>query len=783
MYMHPEYVDTEKGQEASNMASDLDSLNIKWRKFSSHNTWNPPDRAIILPEQERQGLFLTVASRKNVAEYVRTGGRLIVAGTQYTSQEQSRGLDFINHIFDDEYQLQGFPDGRKSKGSNSLGDDCTIFCGADQVLSDRNGVSTVLAKSLPANAYAAYFDAEDKSKVTVFVIRHGAGLVIYFGFDWFAKQQRDQWKGLLKRAILEEDSECSPVVHAGERARTGHFDSHVLRQFHKECATDEVLTSLYSEHKNWEEDRKWSFACSKVGGVKFADCSWTTERDSYLDKTWTLGNTNTVIVGMKSQRHDNVRSKTKDRTYAIKTCRVVGTEALAIQEDPDWVNSYDQPLSYTLAKDRFLMRITSQHSNRFEDRIWKFTTGRLVKADARQCSTMVHVGKPADGNSFVTEFHGKFEKVCGKGEVLTSIYSEHWDRKEDRKFSFSCGRAPGVELSECAWTKENPNLLDGEWTIGSNERIIVGLKSAGRDAVRKLTKDRTYSIKSCKVPGLDAHAPITDADWANSYDRVLSYTLPETRFMTKITSRHSNQHEDRQFKFTTTQLCKASKPLDEDIDSDELPVPTKNIFKKEMALWENKDYVDVEEEVKHLKEDLGKAEISWKSFAEFSTWDFNSSTLLIPEQELRQLMLEEKTEKKLLKYVSKGGTLVVCGSGDFWTETGKGVNLINRVFGFYIKKHGDEWSNAKAKKNETGCGIFCSVDEVSMPSATVTISISTLPPEALVAFVKADDPKATPVLTIPYKTGLIVYLGFDWYSEDRPTTWSTLLKLAHDRTA
>jgi len=778
--MNSDYVDVSEGSEASHMKADIESLNIPLRTFASHNQWNPPDRAIILPEQERNQLFLNVAQRKQLAEYVRKGGRLIVCGATF-SGSGPRGLDFINHAFEDMYKLSAMRDGRKQAGKNVRSKTCTIFCGADPILHDRNGVASVDANSLPSNAYAAYYDETDKRKVVLLVIRHGAGLIIYFGFDWYTVQNREQWKDLLKLAILEEDVGCSSVQHTKGTASKQRFDTIIHAGFQKECATDEVLTSLYSEHDNREEDRKWSFACSKVKGVKFADCSWTTEKDSYLDKGWTLGNTDTVIVGMKSHRTDNARSMSRDRTYAIKICRVVATQALAIQQDPDWVNSYDKPLSYTLAKDRFLMRITSQHSNHFEDRIWKFTTGRLCHTDPGQCSTMVHSGKPADGNNLDTKFHNKFEKLCGKGEVLTSIYSEHLDLYEDRVFSFSCGRAPGVHLTECAWTKEKPNLLDGEWTIGSDDRIIVGLKSAGKDAVRHFTKDRTYSIRSCKVADLDVHAPITDADWANEYDHAMSYTLPETRFMTKITSKHSNLHEDRVFKFTTVELCKASTGEPE---FDEQANPTKKTFEKEMALWENKYYSHVEEEVLHLKEDMKRAQIPWKVFAYFDKFSFNTRALLVPEQELEQLILKPKVEKKVLSYVSKGGTLIVCGSGDYWAPTsGKGVNLINRIFGFYIRKHGEEWGAEKAKKNVTGCGIFCSVDEVAMLASTVTVSTDSLPPQALVAFVKAEDPKATPVFTIPHQNGLVVYLGFDWYSSDPHTAWTKLLKLAYDRNA
>jgi len=598
-------------------------------------------------------------------------------------------------------------------------------------------------------------------------------------------QGRHQWKDLLKRGILEEDpAVLFPVKHAGATASQQSFDLHYHGEFQKECATSEVLTSLYSKRNSREKDRNWSFACSKILGVKLADCSWTSERLSYLGKEWTLGNYATVIVGIKSQRRHAIRRQTRDRTYAIKTCRVAGTEVLSLQQDADWVNHYDHQLSYTVAKHSFLMGITSNYSSQSEDRIWKFTTGRLFKVDAAQCSPMVHSGQRATFTGFVAQSNGKFEKVCGKGEVLTSIYSDRLGKKQNRMLSFSCGPAPGVELTECAWTKQNRNLLEVEWTLGTNERVIVGLKSAGRDAdspQTNQTKDRTYSIKSCKVIGLEVHAPITDADWANEYENLMSYTLPVVRFMTKITSQYSHQQDDRIFKFTTIQLCKPGEVLSHDFNDH--PTPAKKTFEKEIALWEREDYTHVPEEVLHMKEDMKQIKVPWKQFSDFNKLSFNSSALLVPEQVLKTVVLPDKIENKLLEYVSEGGTLIVCGSGALWSPTGSGVNLINQFFGFRIARHGFEYGVAKAKKNATGCGLFCSVDEVVMYSSTQTVNTSSLPPHALVAFVKAGDSEASPIFTIPHRAGLIVYLGFDWFSSDRQTAWATLLKLAYDRNA
>jgi len=154
----------------------------------------------------------------------------------------------------------------KKDGKNIQGKSCTIFCGASEVVDNLNGVSSVNMKSLPPNAYAAYYDSEHNDMVSVFAMRYGAGHVIYLGFDWFSPTNRSQWKDLLRRAVLQEDPDgCIPARHGVVVAPNG-FAYH--SEFRKECAMGEVLSGVRTLPPNGAEDRKWSFACSKAHGLK-----------------------------------------------------------------------------------------------------------------------------------------------------------------------------------------------------------------------------------------------------------------------------------------------------------------------------------------------------------------------------------------------------------------------------------------------------------------------------------------------------------------------------------
>jgi len=496
---------------------------------------------------------------------------------------------------------------------------------------------------------------------------------------------------------------------------------------------------------------------------------------------WALGNkAYDVIVGIAARR------QASNTIYAVKTCRVVGAKILNIIPDPGPMASQQSATSYHNyywwhAED-FLVRIESKYPNSAQEMSWHFTAVVMCMEDAPQCAEMLeHPGWPADSASVATEYHTSFEKECGFGEVLTSIYSEHLAEEEDRTFSFSCGEAPGLKLKECDWTEEDGKHLGGEWTLGTGEKVIVGLKSS---AVRKDKKDRTYSIKSCKVDGPDMPQSVAGASWANEYGQKLSYTVQSTSFMTKIISRYSNHHRDRKFKFATVQLCMVGT----DLESSKDPIP--KTFEKNMALWKPSIYSQ-ERIMRNTVQDVTRTEIPWVSFSDFADWNFSSRALLIPKQADKQLVLRFDTEVKMQSYVMAGGTLIVCGGGDFYTPF-RGIYLLNRIFGLSIKKgpeNGYKYgSEMTARSNETGCGIFCSMHTLThMPWTTMIVNIDSLPREALVAFSFEDEVNkaATPVFTIPYGKGLIVYLGFDWWeaSMEQRQPWADLVKLAYDRNA
>jgi len=96
-------VDTRR--EVKHMIDDLTAEGIPHRDFLvDSDTWNPDNKAIIIPEQEVSTLAITDAQKTDLLNYVNSGGTLIACGSAYTSQVP-RTLDFLNDVFSFDLQL------------------------------------------------------------------------------------------------------------------------------------------------------------------------------------------------------------------------------------------------------------------------------------------------------------------------------------------------------------------------------------------------------------------------------------------------------------------------------------------------------------------------------------------------------------------------------------------------------------------------------------------------------------------------------------------------------
>ncbi len=175
----------------------------------------------------------------------------------------------------------------------------------------------------------------------------------------------------------------------------------------------------------------------------------------------------------------------------------------------------------------------------------------------------------------VNSHHEWIDFECqGSNQVLDYVKSVHYGgSREDRDWTFSCGAlesamANDLEVYDKQWTELSD--YDAHWTKGFPHRVITGFKGHWWNNGRK---DRMFRIETAGLrrrgrrflrrrgrsgdsdSGLRRYAADQDSDWQNAMDGKLEKRFGEQDFPTHVESRHSNHHEDRQWKFRWTRYC------------------------------------------------------------------------------------------------------------------------------------------------------------------------------------------------------------------------------------
>lgn len=84
------------------------------------------------------------------------------------------------------------------------------------------------------------------------------------------------------------------------------------------------------------------------------------------------------------------------------------------------MNNFDQPMFFMCGKDSYIAGVDSYHSNKHEDRRWRFTC----------CSVPGHKTASCRVTGYVNEFDRPMNFQAGPGEVITGVFSYHSNRKE-----------------------------------------------------------------------------------------------------------------------------------------------------------------------------------------------------------------------------------------------------------------------------------------------------------------------------------------------------------------
>ncbi|GFR61561.1 hemagglutinin/amebocyte aggregation factor [Elysia marginata] len=138
-----------------------------------------------------------------------------------------------------------------------------------------------------------------------------------------------------------------------------------------ECPAGEFISSVYSVHNNQREDRRWRLGCSAAPyGAIMPKCSWTEDYVNSWDEPISfMCPTDYAVAGIQSY-HDN---RFEDRRMKFKCCKPLAYKTLSCTLTP-YLNEFDGELNYTVPNLRVLTGWFSVHQNRQEDRRHKMLT-------------------------------------------------------------------------------------------------------------------------------------------------------------------------------------------------------------------------------------------------------------------------------------------------------------------------------------------------------------------------------------------------------------------------
>ncbi|EPX82357.1 hypothetical protein Salmuc_04082 [Salipiger mucosus DSM 16094] len=193
------YVDTSR--EALNIRSQATTLGNSVSTFTGTDQANWAAAmtgvdALLIPELERSALTLDSATRSDVADFVGSGGNLVVSAS-YANNEAA----LLNAIFG--WSLTGGSgSGAMQLQSAAAGTD---FAGGPATLASLNGTYDLLLSSLPSSATAIYADS---NSARVFSAEVGAGSVTFLAYDWYDTATDADWGAVLNTAL---NVDVSPV--------------------------------------------------------------------------------------------------------------------------------------------------------------------------------------------------------------------------------------------------------------------------------------------------------------------------------------------------------------------------------------------------------------------------------------------------------------------------------------------------------------------------------------------------------------------------------------------
>ena len=160
---------------------------------------------------------------------------------------------------------------------------------------------------------------------------------------------------------------------AGNIARADGFVNNWDKPFVYQCPGRQTLSSVYSIHNNYYEDRRFKFSC-RTGphDVISTTCKWSEQR-TYSDQPVNfMCSADWAITGVDSY-HTNIN---EDRRFKFKCCKLESYKTTGC-EMTSFLNALDGEMDYSVPEGRVLVGWFSEHDDKTEDRRHKMLTCSL----------------------------------------------------------------------------------------------------------------------------------------------------------------------------------------------------------------------------------------------------------------------------------------------------------------------------------------------------------------------------------------------------------------------
>jgi len=306
-----------------------------------------------------------------------------------------------------------------------------------------------------------------------------------------------------------------------------------------------MMRGIYSHHSNKREDRRWQFYKAKIIGVPCSERPWTSWQNSWDEKFSFSCGSQQALSGIKSI-HSN---REEDRVWKFRCCDLFSNVRTGSSRWTYYLNDFDEDVKFYCGESEVLSGLESYHSNRHEDRRWKAKCVALVDDDAE-----VFLSKTPILTGTKNYWNQKFSYRVDNG-LYSGLYSVHDNRREDRQFKvYESKLARGIYCTNYKWSGY-VNDFDERFSFscGWNSAIfyIESYHSNRRE-------DRRFKFGCCDLSNNGAYQ-IRGMYWTgyvNEWDGKMNFKCGYNEVLMGLGSYHNNRREDRRFKFRCGRLMK-----------------------------------------------------------------------------------------------------------------------------------------------------------------------------------------------------------------------------------